>query len=265
MHTNFPPSELVELLKAMKLLVLFLSVVTAALAVSKFHFFPKIASDYLKLHSLNNGILFFCRSSHAKWPMASSSGFYYLTLYETSSSIVRSSNTSVIMQLNAPQVGVIFDLDCEGTGELFEKMSIAGSFNASYFWLMVADNFKNAVKLLSLQDINLDAEITLAIHKNDQLFELFDVYNPNSRSHSQFVVQPKGSWMQDTGFNLTSNSSKFERRSNLNGATFRATIIAHPRNKTLISFLKTDDKLEDVQSRYHYRLFEILQKRHNFR
>lgn len=248
----------------MKLLVIF-SVLVVASKISGLHFFPEIALKFLELHKLNNGILFYCEKSYEKWPEMAKSEFKYLTFNEISSFKVKSNDASVLMRLHSPRIAVIFDTSCNGTEELFKTFSNTGSFNGSYFWLMLADDYETAIELLSLQDINLDAEITLAIDRNNETFEIFDVYNPNSRSNNQLIVQSKGFWKQDNGFNLQSNSSKFEKRSNLNGAVFRAAVIAHPKNQTLVSFLKTEDKLEDLQSRYHFNLFEILQKRHNFR
>lgn len=225
----------------------------------------KIVLDFLKFNNLNSGICFYCGQLSRDWFKTIENDFVYLSYQKLKPEKLRKFEEYKIFVFNQPKVGVIFDTTCNKTGDLFEKFSALKFFNASYSWLMFADNFEISTKMLRSQNINLDAEITLAVNKNETSLDLFEVYNPNPRTNGKLVVDPIGQWTPKSGYNVTLKETKYQRRSNLNGVVFRAAIIAHPTNESLVQYMEREDKVFDVIHRYQYGLFKILQEKHNFR
>lgn len=247
----------------MKFLVFTLAFVEV-IGISKgLDFDGEIFRSFLKFNNLRSGICFFCGQFHAKWFKAITHDFMHLSYFDVSNK--KGFDRHKIFASNQPRIGITFDTTCNKTGDLFEEFSTERYFNASYLWLMLAVDFNATIQLLRSQDINLDAEITLAIAKNDNSFELFEVYNPNSKTNGKLVVNPIGQWTQENGYNVEVTRTKFERRSNLHGVTYRAVVIAHLSNTTLIPYLEKEDKLVDVPHRFNYNLFKVLQEKYNFR
>lgn len=224
---------------------------------------PGFILNFLNFNDLRSGICFYCRPLPKNWFEIFKYEFVHLSYHKIS--FAEAIEEKKTFAFNQPKVGVIFDMTCNKTSDLFEQFSSSKVLNGSFSWLMFAESFLTSVKMLSSQYINLDADITLAVATSDRSFELFDVYNPNSRTNGQLAVNPIGQWTQKNGYNVTKNGTKFERRSNLNGAVYRAVVIAHPANTTLIPYLEKNDKVVDAAHRFNYNLFKILQARYNFR
>lgn len=224
---------------------------------------PEFILNFLNFNNLRSGICYYCRPLPENWFEIFKTEFINLSYLKIPSAKKIEDNKT--FAFNQPKVGVIFDTTCNETSDLFEQFSSLKVFNGSFSWLMFAESFEATLKMLSSQYINLDADITLAVAISDRSFELFDVYNPNSRTNGQLVVNPIGQWTQENGYNVTKIGTKFERRSNLNGAVYRAVVIAHPTNTTLIPYLEKNDKVVDAAHRFNYNLFKILQAKYNFR
>lgn len=249
----------------MKFLVLVLFLSGVFVSSKTLEVEPETVLDFLKFNNLQTGICFYCTQLPRNWFESIKQDLVYLSYHKTSSAKLRRFDRNKIFSFNQPRVGVIFDSTCNETADLLKKFSSAKLFNASYSWLMFAESYEISTNMLRSQNINLDSEITLAIAGTKHSFDLYDVYNPNSRTNGKLIVNPIGQWTQGNGYNVTLKGTKFQRRFNLNGATFHAAIIAHLGNESLIPYIEREDKLFDVPHRYHYKLFKVLQERHNFR
>lgn len=247
----------------MKFLVFFVCFVRVIASRECLDFDIKIVSSFLKFNNLRSGICFYCRKLSENWFKIIKNEFVHMSYFDVSNN--QSFKSHKLFKVNQPSVGVIFDTTSNETRNMFEIFSTSRYFNSSYSWLMFADDFNASTQLLSSQDINLDAEITLAVALKEDLFDLFEVYNSNSRTNGQLVINSIGQWTKENGYNITKSGTKFERRSNLNGAVYRAVVIAHLNNTTLIPYLEKEDKLFDVPHRFNYNLFKILQQNYNFR
>ncbi|CAO1397271.1 unnamed protein product [Diamesa serratosioi] len=172
------------------------------------------------------------------------------------------------MKIDHRIIGIIFDLNCNETEDVFKEISLGGYFNASYNWLMIAEDYDKSVELLKQQNINLDAEITLIVPENSSnSFMLFDIYNPCHKNGGVLNVTEKGYYNKNKGFNITLTQHKIYRRSNLNGITFEAGVVATeiPKHQTLLEYMESDDNIQfDAQHRLSYRLFKLLSIQHNF-
>ncbi|CAO1398708.1 unnamed protein product [Diamesa tonsa] len=172
------------------------------------------------------------------------------------------------MKINHRIIGVIFDLTCNETEDIFKDFSSGEYFNASYNWLMIAENYEESVDLLKQQNINLDAEITLAVpDTSTNAHKLFDIYNPSHKNGGTLNVTEKGYWNERQGFEVTLTQHKIYRRSNLNGITFEAGVVATevPKHQTLLEYMESDENIQfDAQHRLSYKLFKLLSIQHNF-
>lgn len=260
----------------LKLLFLFASLLTFSPKVSGTKSLWKssndnvnIFKDILNYFNLSFGIIFYCDSVEADvWIDFTKHEMKYFSFFEVSSPVFNLSNSWNIMRYENRQLGIYFDTSCNETEEIFEEFSRSNFFNASYVWLMMTDDSKSFIKLLSFQNINLDAEITVAVRTDQETTNLLDVYNPNSRTNGEIIIQAKGTWDAINGLNITLTGSKFDRRSNLQGIYIHSGVVASavPEHQTLREYMESDENpLSDTQHRHNYRLFKILSEKHNFK
>lgn len=205
----------------------------------------KLTLDFLNYFNLNIANIFYCGDSLKinDWKKVVKSEFKYFSFFDVSSPTFNLNDSWRMMQFDYRQIGVVFDVTCNETDDVFDEFSRSRYFNASYNWLMVSDNYNNSIDLLRHQNINLDAEISLAVIGVENISQLYDIYNPNSRSQGKLVVQKKGVWNNDDGINITLTGSKFDRRSNLNGVFIHAGIVASqiPKHQTLEQYMEGED------------------------
>lgn len=212
-----------------------------------FEFSTKLVVDFLKHFNLNVAIVLYCNQSSELIDAFGSmvrSEFKYFSFFDISSNVFDTNESLLVMKCDYRQLAVIFDVNCNGTKEVFAECSRLNYFNASYNWLMLTDDFESSLSILKPQNINLDAEITLAVNEEGDEVELFDVYNPNSRTNGELVVQPKGSWNESSGIEISLKGTKFERRSNLNGVTLLTGIIAGVHeNQTFEQYMESEREI----------------------
>lgn len=209
---------------------------------SEIHF--KFAIDFLNHFNLNYGNIFFCGElpDINEWKIIMSDGGKYLSFIDLSSS---KSDSWPVMRFEYQPIGIIFDVDCNKTENIFDEFSTQSYFNASYMWLMLSDDYDQSFELLSSQNINLDAEITLAVVNDGNATKLFDIYNPSARTNGELVVNAKGFWDESAGLNITLTGSKLDQRRNLNGVVIHTGIVSFKvENQTLEQHLEGKKILE---------------------
>lgn len=226
----------------MKALGVVLVLSSAFLVVANLTINRKAVGDFTDRFNSKHGIIFYCESlSIEVWSEAVKYDFKYFSFFDVSSSNFNLSEAWNMMRYDSHPLAVICDLTCNETSEVFEEFSRFSFFNASYNWLMMTDDYESAIKLLEFQNINLDAEITIAVggDKATKLM-LYDIYNPSARTNGKIVAQPKGLWTEESGLQITLKGSKFDLRSNLNGITIHTGVVATnvQKNQTLDQYLE---------------------------
>ncbi|KAG5684231.1 hypothetical protein PVAND_013469 [Polypedilum vanderplanki] len=231
-----------------------------------FEIYKKFVISFLNEVNSHQGIIFHCGDSFNFRHFYEDNQNYYLSIHHLSK--VNENNIETIMQVNYHKIGLIIDTNCNETLDLFNICSTLNFFNASYNWFMLSDNFSSSIEQLNRQNINLDAEITLAIiDKNASKFLLYDVYNPSYKYGAENVITEKGTFDIKNGFNITLNGTKLERRRNLQGITVNVAIVATgvQENQTLFEYLESTDRpLLDAQHRHSYGLHKILSEKYNY-
>lgn len=244
----------------MKLLTLGVLVTCFCFSVQLTSNEQKLFVNFLKKNNLNYGILFYCESLDANaWTEVIENEFTYFSFYDVSSVKFKLSETWNILRFNYRLIGIMLDISCEETPFVFYNFSRFHYFNASYNWLMLSDNLTDSMKLLGGQNINLDAEITLAVFSDVEKIDakLYDIYNPSFNGNGKIIVKPKGFWNQNYGINITLKGSKFDQRSNLNGIVMNAGIVVTGvgKNQTILEYLKS----EHYQKKLFYNFTQHLQ------
>lgn len=253
---------------AMKLwfvVVLFISFISLSLTLN---IKENLVLDFLDHLNLKYGIVFFCGGFSANMRNLLRNGTKYMAAFDLSSDDFQQDNLKLIMKIDHRIIGVIFDLTCNETENVFNDISREEYFNASYNWLMIADDYEESVELLKQQNINLDAEITLVVpDSSTNILMLFDIYNPCHKNGGILNVTENGYWDENDGFKVTLTQHKIYRRSNLNGIIFEAGVVATevPKHQTLLEYMESDENIQfDAQHRLSYKLFKLLSVQHNF-
>lgn len=224
--------------------LMFFSVLISVFTVNKsLEINPKLLVNFAKHFNLNYGIIFYCEPlSTDVWTKVIKNEFLYFSFYDVSSLRFNLSESEMMMRFNYRQILIAFDITCIETNKVFKEFSRSSYFTASYNWLLLSDNYESSTELLQVQNINLDAEITLVVMKDDEnAADLFDVYNPSYRSNGNVVVTAKGSYNENNGLNITMSGSKFDRRSNLDAIVIHTGVVASKveKNRTLQQYMES--------------------------
>jgi hypothetical protein len=207
---------------------------------------PNLIIDFLNKFNVNRAAIFYCEPANVdELQKLSSSVLKFLSFLDISSESFALNDSKAALKLDHRQIGIIFDLTCNETEQIFEEFSRWSFFNASYNWLMVAEDFEESLRILEGQNINLDAEISLAIYDQSEEVKIYDIYNPNSRTNGKIISTPKGTWNESKGMEISLTASKFERRKNLNGVIINAGIAATSifmGNRSLVEYLESELK-----------------------
>jgi hypothetical protein len=228
----------------MKFSTLILALTSIVSTVEGFKVNTKLISDFLNIYNLDRGVIFYCESGNvAQWKYLAENEFKLLSFIDVSGENLDLNISINAMKLDHLQIGAVFILTCNETEKVFEEFSNQNFFNASYNWLMVAESLEDSLEILQKQNVNLDAEISLAIFNQNQEAEIFDIYNTNPRTNGKIVTTSKGNFSESGGIRIWLTGSKFERRSNLQGVVINAGVAATSRfmrSRTLVEYMESE-------------------------
>lgn len=135
----------------------------------------------------------------------------------------------------------VLNLECNQTNSFMTQASKRILFHNERYWLMFNSNLHQAVDVLSRQNINVDAEIILALSLigNDaeevKNYELYEAFNPSSVRGGRINITQLGYWNRTDGFNIPVKQTKIERRRNLRGIILPSVIsVTCSRNMNLL-------------------------------
>ncbi|XP_023033999.1 ionotropic receptor 75a [Drosophila willistoni] len=174
---------------------------------------------------------------------------------------------------NSPRTGVlIFNYDNDYAKRYIYKIaSEMGYFNNTQAWFMMgsggATNEQTIMEILSGYNINIDADITVALETADNNFtyQLYDVYQINA----PLIIEFKGSWSPIKGYQLLNHfkNTWVVRRRDFYNFTLRAStaLIEKPKGLDDMSYLANDKELLqfDPMQRKTYQLFKLIQSMYN--
>lgn len=123
-----------------------------------------LINDYLAEHHLKYCILLQCSGNRISSVRSFDQPIYFNEYWIDGAKLSDDQFRRLFYYVNHP-IGVAIDLNCDASYFL-GRMSNWTMFHQRYYWLMFADNLERAKYLLEGQNINVDAEITLAIAQN---------------------------------------------------------------------------------------------------
>lgn len=244
-------------MKALLLLSLFASAFASiALGINQ-----KFIVDFLNFFNINQNIVFYCNDSlnSADWKDSVKNGFKFFSFVDISSPIFNAQEFVNFSSFTYNQIGIVFDETCRRSEDVLKAFSSLNMFRAEYNWLILSNEMMNSINKIDTLHINLYAEITLAILLKENNYNLFDIYNLNSKTNGRLIVQHKGSYTSAEGLRITLTGSKFERRSNLQGAIVHAGVVATgycAQNQTLKQFMESKMKSFKFIYFQHFVLFK---------
>lgn len=146
-------------------------------------FHKNLIKNYMDYYHLSSGYLFYCDEykglsklnfnvslyltrtipGSEDWFKDFKYDSYYFSFIDLNSNKFREIDIIDLLRLQNRIIAIFVDVECNVTETLFEDVSENNFFNRSYNWLMIGSDFDSAFEVLQSQNINIDAEITLAI------------------------------------------------------------------------------------------------------
>lgn len=191
-----------------------------------------LIKDYLNGNNLNTALLITCDSQNNFNAMETLLTLQYhriwISVWDISheSPIADYNYDQFFMRLSNTHC-VVVDGDCNQTSSFMSEVSSRILFHYERHWLIFSSSFNESIDILGQQNINVDAEVSLAIpvertdHDN---YDIYEVYNPSSKHKGRLNVTRSGYWSKRTGLNMSQNQTKIERRRNMQGITFSSVI-----------------------------------------
>lgn len=119
---------------------------------------------------------------------------------------------------------IVINLECNQTKAFMAEMSKRVFFHHERSYLMFGGSVDEAFDILNQENINFDAEIILAIPAGQELFDIYEVFNPSYSRGGRLNIASIGCWSEEIGWKQTVKQTKIERRHDLNGITFPTVV-----------------------------------------
>nr|QNL15111.1 ionotropic receptor 64a [Aulacocentrum confusum] len=170
-----------------------------------------------------------------------------------------------ILHVDYYHIGVLLDYDCEKSMSFLDQFSRLLVFNESYHWLMLTESSAPPVDVLRDLPLSVDTEMTVAMRNNDS-FQLLDVYNPSHRHGGRVNITYKGQWTPQGGLRNQLTQFKYRRRQNFNLLPLNFSIVLlYPPKPDFHTYLTEPINPHlDSMTRYHYALVMQLKDFFNF-
>ncbi len=127
-----------------------------------------LVSDYLNLNHLKICVILSCNHDHVD-------NFNLFNIfhdkrdawYRFHDIAEDSIELGTLLRRLSHQIGVVIDLNCSEIGEFFREISKRILFHRERYWLMFAPDINRTINVLQKQNVNADAEISVAVPVED--------------------------------------------------------------------------------------------------
>jgi hypothetical protein len=171
--------------------ILLAGIFSSLMVFSRGHSDLEVVEDFLKANHVQVCLVLFCDQVFGLRLQRLVQKLNIWSAFQDTTQNIKDPNR--LFHSRTHQIGVVYDLRCPDTEQLFTISFQEHIFNASYHWLMLHDNLDDAKDLLRPQNINWDAEITLTI-KQENGYRIYDVYNPSFERGGMLNVTFNGEW-----------------------------------------------------------------------
>ena len=73
-------------------------------------------------------------------------------------------------------------------------------FGELYYWLILISSLKKATKLINDDSLNLSTDFVVGSVESNNIYLLYDVYNPSKSRNGKLNITFFGSWSKMTNF-----------------------------------------------------------------
>lgn len=123
------------------------------------------------------------------------------------------------------RMAVVTDLECPTIRVVLDEVSKRSYFHQRYFWLIFADSATQSLALLGGENINVDAEITVALPAaGSRKYDLWDVYKHSHLRGGPLNMTFKYHWDEYILQKKLIVESKYRRRINFHGLTLKGVL-----------------------------------------
>lgn len=214
----------------MKLLVPFITCLS--IAMCNYPHSVDLIKDYLKVNYLRNILVISCGSQYkvnsSEMLNLHHDGIWINTLDISNESAIANFEYETFFVRLSSSLSIVVDLDCNEISEFLTQMSKRILFHYERYWLIFSSNLDRSFSILSLQNINVDAEIVLAIpdtvNNSKPTYDIYEVFNPSFKRGGRLNITQLGLWNEVFGLNIALKQTKIERRRNLQGITFPSVV-----------------------------------------
>lgn len=190
-----------------------------------------LIKDYLKTNYLTTMLLVSCGNEPTSMETLRVLHGNWINVWDISdASVLTDFNYDRFFGRYSQPHGVVVNLECNNTSSFMGQISKRILFHNERFWLMFHTDLENTFGILSQQNINVDAEIVLALPVDadytEELenYEIYEVFNPSSNRGGRLNITQLGNWNKNDGFNIPVKQTKIERRRDLRGIILPSVI-----------------------------------------
>ncbi|KAJ8675670.1 hypothetical protein QAD02_011456 [Eretmocerus hayati] len=130
------------------------------------------------------------------------------------------------------QLTLLVDIDCPGVREVLQKANDTGMFSAPLKWLIVQEISED--KCANCSDRSIpdyfkkmtwypDSDVILLRRENGNFFKILSIYRPSS--FRDMIVENRGTWTPENGFQLNDTDVASRRRQNLQLTPIKSSIV----------------------------------------
>lgn len=205
------------------------------------HLQQSIIQHHLRVHQTHVVLFFSC---NRRTELQSLRSAHYLNVF-TSVLDIRHRLDDYVQQYfgqSYDRFSIVLDLECSPADRLDAVLSAASQqrlFGRRFVWLLFARDVRHVEQLLSVVNLNVDADITAvtmrtingdADEAGDEVCDLWDVYNPSSARGGRLKITHLQVWPDTVQTQLIASTAGrrqrlYERQRDLGGITFNGLLV----------------------------------------
>lgn len=122
-----------------------------------------LINDYLQANNLKTCVVLSCNKNHASSQLLNTDTTWYNFYDITNESI----EFEMLLRRLSHQIAVVIDLDCSDIEQFLREISKRMYFHHERYWFMFSPDVNRTFDSLDKQNINVDAEVSIAVPIED--------------------------------------------------------------------------------------------------
>lgn len=217
-----------------------------------------VLTKIFKNENIHNAVNFHCNNANTEvaiWKM-------FTANQVRTSSYQTEYNTSFAIPYYYSRIGMILNTSCNNWFTVLDNLRATAIFKSPFKWFVIAEDFNSTISILSQYPIEIDSDITIIQKMNDNIFNLYEVYNTGFYTSGQVKVEKLGQW--DSSLRM-----KKRRRTDLSGVKLKCTVVITQKviNETFEAYTERSklSKSDTLHKLKYYTLLKYLRDMYNMR